>query len=123
MLGTIGVIGAALFFGVIGLAALTRPKTLLRGFSIEAIAPESRNEIRAVYGGFPLAVAGLLLFSLTRPDLSNGILLALAICSVGMALGRIVSALTDRKLGLHPAIFTGLELIVALLIASNIKGL
>lgn len=124
MLGVIGVIGAALFFGAIGVMAMWRPRYLLRnGFGIEAIEPESRNEIRAVYGGFPLAVAGLLLFSLTRPELSNGILLALALCSAAMAAGRIVSALIDRKLGRYPAIFLILEIIVALMIASNIEGL
>lgn len=124
MLGTIGVICAALFFGAIGLTAMIRPQTLLQqGFSIEAIQPESQNEIRAVYGGFPLVVAGLLLFSLTRPNLSDGILFALAFCSAGMAMGRVVSALIDQKIGRQPALFLVLELIVALIIASNIKGL
>lgn len=123
MLGMIGVIGAALFFGVIGLAAIAKPQTLLQGFGIEAKEPESRNEIRGVYGGFPIAVAALLLFSLTRPDLSDGILFALALSSAGMAFGRIVSALIDRNLGKHPATFLILELIVALMISSNFKGL
>lgn len=123
MLGVVGVLGAALFFGTIGVAAMVRPRNLLQGFSIEAHEPESRNEIRAVYGGFPLVVAALLVFSLTRPDLSDGILLALASSSTGMALGRIVSVLIDRKLGRDPAIYIVLELIVALMIASNIKGL
>ncbi len=122
MLGTVGVVAAALFFGVIGVSAMTRPRNLLQGFSIEAHEPESRNEIRAVYGGFPLAVAALLMFSLTRPDLSNGILIALATSSAGMAIGRIVLVLIDRKLGRDPAIYIALELIVALMIASNIKG-
>jgi Domain of unknown function (DUF4345) len=123
MLGIVGVLGAALFFGAIGVSAIIRPRNLLQGFSIEAIEPESRNEIRAVYGGFPMAVAALLIFSLTRPDLSDGILFALASASVGMALGRIVSVLIDRKLGRDPAIYIVLELIVALMIASNISGL
>ncbi len=123
MLGVIGVLGAALFFGAIGVSAMIRPRNLLQGFSIEAHEPESRNEIRAVYGGFPLAVAALLMFSLMRPDLSNGILIALATSSAGMAIGRMVSVLIDRKLGRDPAIYIVLELIVALMIASNIKGL
>jgi Domain of unknown function (DUF4345) len=123
MLGVIGVLGAALFFGAIGVSAMTRPRNLLQGFSIEAIEPESRNEIRAVYGGFPLAVAALLIFSLKRPDLSDGILIALAASSAAMAIGRIISVLVDRKLGRDPAIYIVLELIVSLMIASNIKGL
>jgi hypothetical protein len=123
MIGTLCVIASALFFGVIGVAAFLRPHNLLEGFGLRAEAIESRNEIRGVYGGFPLVVAGLLLFSLTRPDLSDGILFALAFSSAGMAAGRIVSALIDRHMGRHPAIFTVLELIVAALIASNIKSL
>ena len=122
MFGLIAVMGAAMFYGVIGLAAITRPQTLLKGFGIEAIGPDSRNEIRGVYGGFPLVVAGLLLFALTRPDVSDGILLALAVSSAGMAFGRIVSALIDRQLGRYPAIFLVLEIAVALMIATNIKG-
>jgi Domain of unknown function (DUF4345) len=123
MSGVIGVIGAALFFGMIGVSAMIRPRNLLRGFSIEAHEAESRNEIRAVYGGFPMAVAALLMFSLKRPDLSDGILFTLAISSAGMALGRIVSVLIDRKLGRYPATYIFLELVVASMIASNITGL
>ncbi|MBI1255231.1 MAG: DUF4345 domain-containing protein [Hyphomonas sp.] len=119
----IAVMGAAMFYGVIGLAAITRPQTLLKGFGIEAIGPESRNEIRGAYGGFPFVVAGLLLFALTRPDVSDGILLALAASSAGMALGRIVFALTDRQLGRYPAIFLVLEMAAAMIIASDIRGL
>jgi dolichol kinase len=123
MLGTICVVAAALFYGAIGVSAIMRPKHLLRGFSIEAAVSESRNEIRAVYGGFPLAVAGLLLFSLTQPELSDGILTSLSICSAGMAFGRILSALMDKTIGKHPLVFLILEVIVAVLIAINIKGL
>lgn len=122
MTGTIGVVAAALFFGLIGLTAILRPRNLLQGFGITAEAADSRNEIRGVYGGFPLVVAGLLLFSLTRPNLSDGILFALAFASAGMAAGRIVSALIDRHMGKHPAIFTALELVAAALIANNIQS-
>ena len=123
MLGLIAVVGAAVFYAVIGLAAIAKPQTLLKGFGLEANALDSRNEIRGVYGGFPLVVAGLLLFALTRPDVADGILLAIAASSAGMAFGRIVSALIDRKLGQYPAMFLVLEIAVALMIASSIKGL
>ena len=118
----VGVLAAALFYGLIGLAALMRPHNLLASFGIEASQADSRNEIRAVYGGFPLAVAGLLLFSLARPGVSDGILFALAIASAGMAMGRIVSVLIDRTLGRYPALFIVLEIVVAALIANAIKG-
>lgn len=54
MLGEIGIVCAAFFYGVIGVSAMIRPRNLLQGFGIEANEPEGRNEIRAVYGGFPL---------------------------------------------------------------------
>lgn len=123
MLGTIGVIAGAIFYGAIGVAAMIRPVNLLQAFSITAEAPESRNEIRGVYGGLPLAISGLLIYSLIRPDLSNGILFALAVCSLGFAVGRVVSALIDRSFHRSPQLWTVLEIIVAVLIASNIKGL
>jgi hypothetical protein len=116
-----GIIVAALFYAMIGLAALLRPERLLEGFGILVGTPDSRNEIRAVYGGFPLAVAGLLVFCLTGTPFANGILLALALASGGIAAGRLVSAGIDRQLGLFPAIFTVLELIAAGLIATGIQ--
>ena len=116
-----GIIAAALFYALIGLAALLRPGRLLEGFGIVVETSDSRNEIRAVYGGFPLAVAGLLAFCLTETPLAGGILVALALASAGMAAGRLVSALVDRQLGRYPAIFTVLELIVAGMIAGGIQ--
>ncbi len=115
-----GIVAAALFYALIGFAALLRPGSLLHSFGIRAETPDSRNEIRAVYGGFPLVVAGLLAFSLTGTPLASGILLALALASAGMAAGRLVSAVVDRRLGSMPAIFTVLELIVAGLIAAGL---
>jgi Domain of unknown function (DUF4345) len=123
MLGTIGVSLGALFFGVIGVTAMRRPHNLLKAFGIETKEVDARNEMRGIYGGFPLAVAGLLLFSLTRPNLSDGILLALAACSAAMAVGRIVSAIIDREMGKAPRLWATLEVIVAALIASNINGI
>ncbi len=67
-----------------------------------------------------MTVAGLLAFCLTGTPLAGGILFALALASAGMAAGRLVSALIDRRLGRYPAIFAVLELIVAGLIAGGI---
>lgn len=119
-MATAGIIIAALFYGLIGLAALLRPRHLLQGFGIAAEAVDSRNEIRAVYGGLPLTMSGLLAFTLGGSDLADGILVALASVSAGMAAGRLVSAMIDRQIGRNPVIFTILELIVAALIAGGI---
>jgi hypothetical protein len=122
MFCTIEVIGAALVNGAIGISAMVRPVNLLQGFSIAADAPESRNEIRAAYGGLPLTISTLLIFSLTRPDISNAILFAVTACSKRFSIGRVISAVIDRPFRRVPILWTALELVVAAMIASNISG-
>jgi Domain of unknown function (DUF4345) len=111
---------AGLFYLALGLAALARPATLLAGFGLPAQGIDARNEVRAVYGGFPLAVAGLVGWSLSGAPYAAGMLLALAVASFGMAMGRLVSAAIDRRMGRLPALFTGVELALALLLAAGV---
>ena len=108
---------AGLFYCALGLAALARPATLLGGFGLAVIERDARNEVRAVYGGFPLAAAALVGWCLTATVHAAGILLALAVATLGMALGRLVSAVIDRGIGPLPTLFIGIELIVAALLA------
>jgi hypothetical protein len=118
MIGSVGVSLAALFYAVLGLVALARPQRLLADFGIVVGGRDGYNEIRAVYGGFPLAVAGLLLLAqFGSTNLREGILLSLAVASLGMAVGRIVSAIMDGGIGRHPAIFIGIEILLSLGIA------
>ena len=114
---TIATALAALFYLALGLAALARPATLLAGFGLPATGCDARNEVRAVYGGFPIAVAALAGWCLTGAEHAIGILLALAVATLGMAIGRTVSAVIDRGIGKLPATFTGIELIIAALLA------
>lgn len=118
-LATVAPALAGLFYLALGLAALARPATLLAGFGLVAEGIDARNEVRAVYGGFPLAVAGLVVWSLSGTPHAVGILLALAVASLGMALGRLVSALVDRRIGRLPAWFIGVEVALALLLAAG----
>lgn len=118
---SLGLIMSAIFYAAIGLKAVARPRSLLAAFGIVADESASRNEIRAVYGGFPLTVSGLLILCLFNNSLSAGILTALAACSAGMAAGRIVSAIIDRSLGRAPAVFLIVEIAVAVAIASGIN--
>jgi hypothetical protein len=111
---------AGLFYLVLGLAALARPTTLLVGFGLTAEGIDARNEVRAVYGGFPLAVAGLVAWSLSGAPNAAGILLALAMASLGMALGRLMSAAIDQRIGRLPAMFIGVEVALALLLAVGV---
>jgi hypothetical protein len=121
MIGSIGVALAALFYAAIGVAALVRPQTLLAHFDLPAETRNARNEIRAVYGGLTLAMAGLLLVALVADTVFRpGILVALAVVSLGMPAGRLVSTLADGGIGRVPALFAGLELLAAAAIAAGL---
>lgn len=117
MLSVLAPASAGLFYLALGVAALARPATLLSGFGLPALDLDARNEVRAVYGGFPIAVAALVLWSLTGAEHAAGILLALAVASLGMAIGRLVSAALDRGIGRLPAFFIGVELVLATMLA------
>ena len=108
---------AGLFYLALGLAALARPGTLLAGLGLAAEGVDARNEVRAIYGGFPLAVAGLVVWSMSGGAHAAGILLALAVTSLGMALGRLMSAVIDRRIGRLPTLFVAVELVLGLLLA------
>ncbi|ALL78434.1 membrane protein [Pseudonocardia sp. EC080610-09] len=100
--------------GMYGLAA---PAALVRPFGLVADRPESRSEVRAVYGGFGVATAAVLGAALTLPDLHDGVVTAVAVMLGGMAAGRVVSRLVDRPVGLYPVWFyCGVEIVAALLL-------
>jgi hypothetical protein len=123
MLEILAPASAGLFYLALGVAALVRPATLLAGFGLPAQGLDARNEVRAVYGGFPIAVAALVLWSLTGASEADGILLALAVASLGMALGRLVSAVLDRGIGRLPVFFVGVELALAAMLAAGTDSL
>jgi uncharacterized protein DUF4345 len=90
------------FFGM-GVYALAAPAALVRPFGITLGESASRSEVRAVYGGFGLAIAGVLVFAALRHgDIRNGILITVAAALAGMALGRIVSAVLDSRTSFYP---------------------
>ena len=77
-------------------------------FGTTSLTPEGRNEVRAVYGGFGLAVAGLLYMALSTPALRPGAFVAVAASLAGMAGGRVVAALIERPKRFYPSWFFGL---------------
>ena len=89
------------FFGM-GIFALARPAVLIRPFGITLPIPESRAEVRAVYGGFGLAIAGVLALAATNATLRDGILITVAAALGGMAFGRLVSGVIDRPTAFYP---------------------
>jgi uncharacterized membrane protein YeaQ/YmgE (transglycosylase-associated protein family) len=93
---------AAVFFTGMGIFALARPAALIRPFGITLPNPESRAEVRAVYGGFGLAIAGMLALALTGHPARDGILITVAAALGGMAFGRLVSVVIDRPKAFYP---------------------
>jgi hypothetical protein len=97
------VIIVAVLFAVMGVAALLRPAVIWAPFGIEPTTPGARSEVRAVYGGFGLAIAAILLYAENlfgggvSAGVRDGILLTAAASLLGMAAGRVVSALVEPK--------------------------
>lgn len=102
----------AIGFALMGLAAFARPRTLVAMLGLAAETPDSRNEIQAVYGGFGLAMAAVLIAPHWYPDLRLGIALTVGVALAGMAAGRLIGALRERP-GRWPAIFFVIEAIAA----------
>lgn len=106
----------AAFFALMGLVAIVDPKRILAPFGIHPLPIDGRNEVRAVYGGFGFAISLLLLATLRVESIRNGVLIAVAAALLGMAAGRVLSAIIDRRLGRYPAIFLGVEIVLAALL-------
>ena len=102
MSDALALIVAAGFAGM-GLLALARPREVLAQFGVATETVEGRNEVRAVYGGFGLAVAALLaVAAVGDPATAEGILVAVAFALAGMAGGRLVGAALERPPGAYP---------------------
>jgi len=90
-------------FGLMGIGALLRPAVVLAQFGVAVETPDGRNEVRAVYGGFGIAIAAVLaVAALGDPSTAEGIVVAVAVSLLGMAAGRLLSALREWPTGLYP---------------------
>ncbi len=95
-----------LFFLTMGIYALAAPAALIRPFRITADTPESRSEIRAVYGGFGIAMAAVLGVAVLHGGVfQRGVILTVALALAGMAAGRVFSRAVDRRTGFYPIWF------------------
>lgn len=95
----------AVFFAGLGLYGLAAPASLIAPFGITLEAPESRAEVRAVYGGFGVAMAGLLTWTAVDDRWREPVAAAVGIALLGMAFGRLVSRAMDRPAGFYPIWF------------------
>lgn len=81
---------AAAGYAGIGVAALARPAMVPALFGGAAENASARTEIRAVYGGLPLAIAGTL-------AMSPASAVPMAVLSGGMAAGRAASMAIEQE--------------------------
>ncbi|CRK56293.1 hypothetical protein [Alloactinosynnema sp. L-07] len=96
----------ALFFLGMGILGLAAPDTLIKPFGIELRHSLARTEVRAVYGGFGVAISVVLtLPALDVGGLRTGVATAVAAALLGMAFGRLVSAVVDRPVRFYPSWF------------------
>jgi hypothetical protein len=99
----------ALMMALMGIAAFAAPARLLAPLGLAAETVDARNEVQAAYGGFGLAIAGILLAPMWQPGLGTGPALTVGVALGGMAAGRAVAALREARIGRLPALFLGLE--------------
>uniref|UniRef100_A0A6U4IR41 DUF4345 domain-containing protein n=1 Tax=Vitrella brassicaformis TaxID=1169539 RepID=A0A6U4IR41_9ALVE len=109
----------AIFFITMGLAALISPHFVVGFFRLSPVHPDSRNEVRAVYGGFGVAVGALLFAAPFYPGVNGGVLLAVCVSLLGMAGGRIVAALIEWP-GQWPVVFFFVECALAVMLLLDI---
>lgn len=100
------IIVAGVFFLGMGVYALVAPSALARPFRIVVDTVESRSEIRAVYGGFGVAVAVVLgVAAIDVGGVRTGAVTAVAAALAGMALGRLLSRAADGATPWYPIWF------------------
>ncbi|XVQ14911.1 DUF4345 family protein [Spirillospora sp. CA-255316] len=109
-MGTAVILLVAAFFLMMGLLGLAAPTALVRPFRIVLEGPEARTEIRAVYGGFGVAMAAVLVLAVldgagTGTGTGRGAVLAVAGALGGMAFGRLAARAADRPSAFYPIWF------------------
>ena len=108
----------ALAFLIMGVVAIAAPDRVLALVDVPRLPWAARNEVRAVYGGFGLAVGGLLLAAPAQPAWRAGIVVTVAVALLGMAGGRLAGLVLDRRLPGWPAGFLVAELLLSVLLLS-----
>lgn len=112
---TVAVIGViAVFFVGMGAYALAAPAALVRPFGMTLGGDASRSEIRAVYGGFGLAIAAVLTYAaVAGGDVQRGVLLTVGAALAGMAFGRLAAAALGDRTAFYPNWFYFLVEVIA----------
>ena len=104
---------AIIGFLAMGIGALVKPHLVTAQFDIPELSCAGRNEVRAVYGGFGVMIAAARGFALRQPAMRTGVLVAGAAALTGMAAGRVVSGVIDRRIDAELLRYFVLEAVVA----------
>ena len=104
-------------FAVMGIGSFVKPELVTAQFGIPTLSLAGRNEVRAVYGGFGILMSCALYVALVTPTLRSGIYFTVALALGGMAAGRSISWLIDRKIDKWPFFYLLLETVCASMIA------
>ena len=107
---------AFLLFAAMGGVMLWKPEYLTRLTGVELSTIESRNEARAVYGGFGVAMAIAMFIAMVYSPLSGGILLTSGLALIGMAAGRGYSAWLEMPTNSLVWVFLGVEAVLGLML-------
>lgn len=100
MLSELLVAWPAAFFLGMGLFALARPDRIVDRFGTDVTTLDGRSEVRTVYGGFGVAIAVVLVWSLLADDAARWwVPFVVAVATFGMAAGRLVSLALDHTRG------------------------
>lgn len=108
-----GLLAGIGFYAGVGLAALVRPASVPALFGGLAPTASSRTEIRAVYGGLPLAMAGLVVAGSRDGAGDVGTIEAVAALSAAMAAGRVIGTLIEGEADRVTRSFVVLEALTA----------
>jgi hypothetical protein len=100
------VLNAAALGGV-GAALLVRPR-LIDVVGMKLDRPEARTEVRAMYGGFELGLAGFFALAATRPEWECSALSAQALSLGALVAARLAGMKVDRSGGVLK-LFAALE--------------
>lgn len=96
---TIGV-----FFAGMGFIALATPGIVPKqfGMTLSGSGDAGRAEVRAVYGGFGLAMAAMLALALVDDTVRTGVVMTIGAALAGMAAGRVISAILGDRPSFYP---------------------
>ena len=111
-------------FACMGTASLVRPMLIAAQFGTIAASSDARTEIRAVYGGFGVAIAVLLIVAALQPgNTQDGVALTVGIALGGMALGRLIGMTIERPRGWYPTVtYLIIEVVAAVALVALAAG-